>query len=148
MNSCDNVRTGLRFRYDSNVDPEVRNACVNFSKWLRTEYVFPLRIPIYIKGNSYIITQDGDNVVGSFFEPFDYSVEPYIRIATGDYSELKNNMGKDDALATILASIAHELTHYFQWINNLQLTPTGRERQANQYSRFIIDEYSMTRKHP
>jgi predicted SprT family Zn-dependent metalloprotease len=56
--------------------------------------------------------------------------------------------GKDDALARILATIAHELTHYFQWINNLKLTPMGRERQANQYAGFILAEYAHTRTHP
>lgn len=38
--------------------------------------------------------------------------------------------------------MAHELTHYFQWINALKLTPIGRERQANAYARYITDEYA------
>ncbi len=147
LNGHDN-RRGLRFRYDSNVNSEVKNACKCFAEWLRSEYVFPLRVQVYIKDKIRIQTMDGDNVVGSFFEPFDYSVEPYIRIATGDYDDLKISIGRDNALATILVSIAHELTHYFQWINNLQLTSIGRERQATQYSHFIVDEYATTRDHP
>ena len=91
---------------------------------------------------------DGNNAVGTFFEPFSYSVEPYIRIATGDYAELKIKIGRDNALATILKTIAHEITHYYQWINNIQLTTIGRERQATIYSNYIVDEYSMTREHP
>ena len=53
-----------------------------------------------------------------------------------------------NAIATILQVIAHEITHYYQWINALQLTEIGRERQANQYSRYILDEYAETREHP
>ena len=141
-------RTGIRFRYDNTVDAEVKRACMQFAFWLRSEYVFPLRVLIYVKGAETIRTKDGENVVGCFFEPFSYSEEPYIRIATGDYKKLTSNFGKDNALATILASLAHELTHYYQWINNIQLTPIGRERQATRYAAYIIDEYSSTCEHP
>ena len=141
-------RTGIRFRYDQSVDPEVKRAFAKFGRWLRIEYSFPLRVPVYIKGSKTIITKDGDNAVGSFFEPFSYSVEPYIKIATGDYKELRETRGKDNALATLLASLAHELTHYYQWINDIQLTPIGRERQAARYSNYIIDEYATTCEHP
>lgn len=64
------------------------------------------------------------------------------------YNELANHLGKDNALASILLSLAHELTHYYQWINNIQLTPMGRERQATKYANYIIDEYASTREHP
>lgn len=134
-------REGLRFRYESDVHSEFRKACKCFAKWLRTEYYFPLRVPVYVKSARFIRAMDGEDVVGTFFEPFDYSVEPYIRIATGDYEELKNALGKEGAQMAIFATIAHELTHYFQWINGLELTDVGRERQAMRYARFIVDEY-------
>ncbi len=148
LDNSDSRRIGLRFRYESSVDAEVKNACKCFAKWLRSEYYFPLRIVVYMKGEAYIKARDGEHVAGTFFEPFDYSVEPYIRIATGDYDELKNARGRDNALASIFISIAHELTHYYQWINNLQLTDIGRERQATRYAYFIVEEYSLTREHP
>lgn len=141
-------RTGIRFRYDRTVHPEVKRACSQFAIWLRSQYIFPLRVLVYVKGAKTIRTKDGESVVGSFFEPFSYLDEPYIRIATGDYDELSSNLGQDNALASILLSLAHELTHYYQWINDVQLTPIGRERQANRYSNYIIDEYSLTREHP
>lgn len=143
-----NRRTGLRFRYEPNVDPEVKNACKCFAKWLRSEYYFPIRVPVYIKDKTYIKARDGEHVVGTFLGPYDYSVEPYIKIATGDYLELKDKYGRDNALATILTCIAHEITHYYQWINNLQLTDIGRERQATRYADIILAEYAMTREHP
>lgn len=141
-------RTGIRFRYDKSVHPEVKRACSQFATWLRTEYYFPLRVVVYVKGTKTICTKDGERVVGSFFEPFSYLDEPYIRIATGDYDDLNSNLGKDNALASILLSLAHEITHYYQWINNIQLTPIGRERQATIYANYIIDEYSLNREHP
>ena len=61
---------------------------------------------------------------------------------------MEREIGKDNALAAILLTISHELTHYFQWINNLSLTSKGRERQATNYSRYIVEEYSEMREHP
>lgn len=145
---CSDIRSGLRLRFDASVDPDVKNACLKFAKWLRKTYCFPLRVPIYVKSKRVLKTIDGEGAVGTFFEPYDYSFEPYIRIATGDYIELKNSIGKDNALATIIESLSHELTHYFQWINGLQHTPEGSELQAAKCARYIVDEYAMTCDHP
>lgn len=141
-------RSGLRLRFDTSVDNEVRRACKEFAKWLRQEYYFPIRVPIYIKNSEHIRARDGDLVYGTFLRPGEYSVEPYIRVAVGDYSKLCSEWGKDDALGEFLKVIAHELTHYFQWINNLDLTLVGEERQATRYSRFILDEYAEIKEHP
>lgn len=141
-------RTGLRLKFDKNVDPEVKRACKDFAKWIRTEYYFPIRVPIYIKSCEKIRAMDGEMVAATFFEPLERSVEPFVRVAAGDYDYLLCKLGKDNALAAILASIAHELTHYFQWINGIKLTETGYERQAKAYANYIVDEYAETREHP
>ena len=49
-------RSGLRFRFTSDVNTEVREACLKFGKWLRKEYFFPIRVPVYVKGKKYIDT--------------------------------------------------------------------------------------------
>ena len=91
---------------------------------------------------------DGELVSATCFQPYNKKEEPYIRVSTGDYPELLRKSGKNNALAAILCSIAHELTHYFQWINGIELTEIGRERQATAYGKIIIREYSETRAHP
>ena len=92
---------------------------------------------------------DGDLVYGTFWSmDDDYTVEPYIRIAAGDYDELCIKWGKDSALTSILFTMSHELTHYFQWINSINLTLMGQERQATRYARYILEEYAETREHP
>ena len=141
-------RTGVRLKFEKKVDPEVRRACKEFLSWLRKEYFFPIRVPIYIKATKKIKAKDGEMVSATCFRPFDIHEEPYIRISVSDYHELESKRGKDNALAAILSSIAHELTHYFQWINGLELTPIGEERQAKAYARYIIYEYAETREHP
>ena len=141
-------RTGFHLRYDKTVNPEVKRAISEFAVWIREEYYFPLRVVAYVKGTRRVKTRDGENVVGIFYEPFSYSEEPHIKIATGDYEELLRKRKKDDVLASILTPLAHELTHYFQWINNIKLTPIGMERQASSYADYILYEYSQTRDHP
>lgn len=141
-------RAGLRLRPDCGVHPEVKRACKDFCRWLRSEYTFPVRVPIYLKAYKKLRTTDGDLAFGTFFEPDDRNDEPYIRIAVGDYPELLRKYGRDNALATILHTLAHELAHYFQWINAVTLTPTGAERQAGKEAAYIMDLYRQTREHP
>ena len=48
---------------------------------------------------------DGDKVYGTFWSMNDdYSIEPHIRIAAGDYKDLCNKWGKDSALTAILTN--------------------------------------------
>jgi len=141
-------RTGVRLKFDKDVDHEVKRACKKFLSWLRKEYFFPVRVPVYIKATTQIKAKDGEMVSATCYVPFSIHEEPYIKISAGDYYEMKNKRGKDNALASILGSIAHELTHYFQWVNGLEYTAIGEERQAKQYVRYILDEYRETREHP
>ncbi len=143
-----NYRIGLRLKFDKDVDPEVKRSCKEFAMWLRKEYFFPIRVPIYIKSTTYIKASDGTKAYALFSRPDSFKYEPYVKIAAGDYGEKYKKWGKDSALTAILKDIAHELTHYFQWINDIELTSIGVERQATQYSRYILDEYAETRDHP
>jgi len=141
-------RKGLRLKIDKDVDLEVKRACKEFCVWLRTGYFFPVRVPIYLKNTEQIKAKDGSLVSAIFFEPYDLKDEPYIQIAIGEYAKIFKKRGQDNALAAILCSIAHELTHYFQWINGISLTPIGTERQASQCARLILNEYANMREHP
>ncbi len=138
-------RTGLRFRFDATTHPEVRRACLEYGKWLRKNYVFPVRVPVYVRDVARLKCLDGDWAYSTFFCPDDYKQEPYIRVAAGDYRSLLQRWGKDEALAAYLLDITRSLTFYFQWINGACLTDTGKSRQATVYSRRILGEYARTR---
>lgn len=142
------VRTGLRLRFDKNVDAEVVRALKDFVRWLRSLYTFPVRVPVYVKSSAAIKAMDGELVRGTFFRPYDKYVEPYIRIAAGNYKSLASKRGVDNALASYLFTLAHELTHYFQWVNDIPLTLLGEERQATRYAGLIMGDYALTRDHP
>ena len=132
---------GLRVRVQNGVDPAVRGACLDFARWLRTEFPFPLRLNVYIKRDYRIRAMDGDMVVGTIWQPDNLSEYPYIRLAAGDYTELVEARGDDEAMWAILRSFAHEIVHYFQHINGVQLTLRGEEIQASRGAEYILEMY-------
>ena len=141
-------RKGIKIDFDSNVNISVKQAIKNISNWLRKNYIFPIRLRIYVKSNTLIKARDGSKVPDLFFWPYNRDDEPYIKIATGDYDDLLKRLGKDDALATILFALLRNITHYFQWLNDTNLTATGEQRQATRYARIKLHEYAETREHP
>ncbi len=143
-----NVRHGLRVRYAADLNPEVKQSICRFISWVREEYDFPMRVVVYVKADKSIIARDKTLVNGTFTSSNDPYTEPYIRVATGDYLKNKQKWGRDDALATILHTIAHELTHYYQWLNKLNQTERGEECQATRYSHKIIRQYACVVDHP
>ena len=141
-------RMGIRARYEKGVDCEVRRAINECICWLRETYEFPKRINLYVKSAKRIKAMNGESVCGTFFRPADRNVEPYVKISTGDYPELLEKRGKDNALASILLTLLHEISHYYQWLNDLDLTLIGEERQASVYADKRIRDYAETRDHP
>ncbi|MEK4031395.1 hypothetical protein MKZ02_23320 [Pseudobacillus sp. FSL P4-0506] len=139
------LRNGLRVRCEQGVHPEVRRACLEFGKWMRKEFDFPIRVVVYLKKDYQIKNITTKELVSAtFFAPYDKTQEPYIRIATGDYLELLEELGQDNALASILGSIAHEVGHYYQWVDNKDLD----EDEAEDYGEYMLDLYAQTREHP
>ena len=136
-------RSGIRIR-NKGSHPEVRSAIVRFAKWLRVEYKFPVRVPVYLYPSPRIVTRDRALVTASFFAPWSRRVEPYIRIATGDYKSLRAERGRDNALAAILCSLAHEVIHYQTWVATGQIPERGVARKALE----VVRRYSQVVNRP
>ncbi|MEM6471541.1 MAG: hypothetical protein AAF802_18415 [Planctomycetota bacterium] len=107
-------------------------------------YAFPVRVPVYLSPHRRIVTIDGGVATATFFAPWEPDVEPYIRVATGDYPDDRLTRGRDNALAGFLASVAHEVVHYHQWVETGQTTERGVVIRANN----IVDRYALTTDHP
>jgi hypothetical protein len=138
-----NGRSGLRVR-GARGHPVVRRAAIRFAAWLRVYYEFPARVPIYLSPHPRLVKRDGELVSASFFAPWEPTVEPYIRVATGDYPELRRRFGRDNALAAYLNSIAHEIVHYQQWIDSGEVWERGVISRASR----IVDAYATHVRHP
>lgn len=137
------MRTGIRIIGHS-THPEVKDAMIQFAKWLRKNYEFPIRVPVYLRPEHELINMHGEKCSASFFAPWKNTIEPYIRIATGDYEVEKRKRGKDNALASFLVSLAHEIIHYQQWLKYNELEERGVAVKASN----IVDKYALTVDHP
>jgi hypothetical protein len=122
----------------------VRRAIVRYARWLRANYEFPIRVPVYLSLRERITTVHGKKVTASFFAPFDPNVEPYIRIATGDYPSLRIEQGDDNCLAAYIGSLSHELVHYQQWVETGDTWERGVARKAME----MLRRYALTVDHP
>lgn len=135
------TREGLRLRFN-NIDDIVRSELLNFSKWLRRDLDFPIRVVVYVKNTKQIKNMEGDYVYGTFFGPFDKSLEPYIRVATGDYFDLIQEIGPVSAIKAILHGFAHEIVHYQQWV----MDEDYDERKANYRATRLVNRYFEYKK--
>jgi hypothetical protein len=136
-------KCGMRI-YGSRGHIEVRLCFIRFAKWIRKEKQFPVRLNVYLSPCLFLTAQDGDQCVGLIRIPNDPQYSPYIRLATGDYEQLKSELGRDNALATNLIAFCHELIHYWQWIDTDRMWENGVYRKA----RYIVDQYAKTTEHP
>lgn len=125
---------------------------MQFVRWLQTQYAFTVRVPVYVRAAERLLCRDGDLACGTFLGPSDPKQEPYIRLAVGDYPQMLAAWGQDSALASILRSLAHELTHYFQWVRDpvgYQTADESRlERQADRCARETLYDYADVYAHP
>ena len=124
--------------------PVVRRALVRFGRWLRNEYEFPVLVRVYLSPHPYIIARDGKRCTAAIWIPDDENDYPYIRIATGDYEELREESNRDDALAVTIVSFAHEIIHYRQWIETDNLWERGVAVKAIG----LLRKYEKTTSHP
>lgn len=139
-----NNRTGLRLRFESGTDAVLRGTFLRFSRWLRKEYEFPIRVLVYIKNRDFIVAADGDHVAGMFFAPYDKTQEPYVKIAVGDYVREREKRNHRELAYDFCSLLAHELTHYYQWLQGNSLTARGEEWQASFYAKQVVYEYIET----
>jgi len=131
-------RAGLRVRCDKDVHPRVKQACKNFAFWLRLNMGFPIRVVVYINKDYQIKTyQTKELVSATFLGPDDKNLEPYVRVASGDYEELTSERGEENAIYAILNSMAHEIIHYRQWIDDRELS----EDEAEEVGEKLVDRY-------
>ena len=137
-------RTGLHIR-GARGHPVVRGALIRYARWLRVHYEFPIRAPVYLSPQKLIKTLGGRLVTASFFAPWARDVEPYIRASTGDYAELRRLCGgRDNALASYITSLSHEVVHYRQWLDTGSIWERGVVTEA----RRMLRRYEQTTARP
>lgn len=132
---------GVSLHFEKGIDPEFRNCCISFIKWVRKHYCFPVHLNIYIKNCEKIRLWDGSMAYGGF--RYSETRPPCIRIPAAISPELQARYEALDIFYSVLGSLSHELTHYFQWVAGLEQTDADSERQANYYRFRIIRQFCM-----
>ncbi len=142
MENVQYPRSGLRVRCDQGVNSSVRQSCLDFAEWLRLKMEFPIRVVVYLKKDYQIKTIDTKEMVSAtFFWPYNKNVEPYIRVATGDFDELVLERGEESAIFALLVSMAHEIIHYQQWLMDPNFDVERAEVEAEGESTKLVDEF-------
>lgn len=137
----DSAEGGIWLRCANGMDGRLRCFFLDFVKWLRSRYAFPVRVNVYLKNTEQIRAMDGEYVSAVIFTPFDRSGTPFIKIAVGDFYALREKHGEFNALCSTVSSLAHELTHYYQWLSGEEKSEVCEERQARYYARKKVYEY-------
>lgn len=130
---------GLSLHFQEGIDPTLRAKYISFVKWLRLKYVFPIHLNVYIINAEKIQLKNGRWAYGGFrwYE----KRTPMIRIASAIELDLLNEYTLEEIYEQILSSFVHELTHYYQWILDLEQSNATSERQANYFRYRIIEQY-------
>lgn len=137
-----NTDYGIYLHFDLEVDRDLKNEISAFLRWIRKNYKFPVKLNIRISSEYRVKTYaTNEEVCGTVFFPDSKKYNPIIRIATGDYDFLIAKQDKFSAGCIILSTIAHEITHYFQWLKDMSDNNKFSERQATYKSRQIVNKY-------
>lgn len=131
----DAVSQGFSVHFEKDINPDFRQLCLCFCAWLRRHYYFPTHVNIYIKNCKTITLMDGSTAYGGF--RYFKTKPPYIRIPAAIDPTEYNGWEDIEIYYSILGSLVHELTHYFQWAAGMEID----ERQANYYRFRILRKF-------
>ena len=138
-NVCTLDNKGISLIFEKGIEADLKKEYILLVKWLRTNYVFPVHINVYISNSEKVKLLSGTLAYGSFR----WFPKRNPRIKIPSLINYKNYEGftKGEIYDNVLSSLIHELTHYYQWIKNLEQTDYASERQADYYRYTILDKY-------
>lgn len=131
---------GVLFHYEKSLDGEIKELFLSFSKWLRKNYVFPIHLNIYIVDKEKVKLKNNQLVYGRF--RYYENRTPVIHIPAKIEEYVKDSYAINEIFDGVLSSLVHELTHYYQFVLDLELS----ERQANYYRFRIVDKFNFDRR--
>lgn len=132
---------GISFHYEAGIDAELKKEYERFGRWLRKNYCFPVHIHVYILNCERVKLRNGNMAYGSFrWFP---KRPPYIRIPSAIEADLMEEYTPEEIYDSMLSSLVHELTHYYQWVSAFEQSDAVSERQANYFRYRIVDKFDQ-----
>ena len=138
----DSAKTsGLRYKfydYGNDFDEYTIDEIKKFITFLRKHYFFPIRLNILFcntQGFRHYI--DNHIYYGAFYSMDDEKRRLYPKIS------IAAKITPSKSLEDILGTLAHEITHYYQWyfLEEDKRTDRSLEIEANKWSKYIVDLY-------
>lgn len=137
-NYIDSKVNGLRLIFLDGVSNVERASCKSFCDWLKRKYWFPIRIYIvFVPQKKFKSLDDGHYYYGIFYSNLADKRFKYPRICVAVHCK------SDEDVQNCYFTIAHELTHYFQWYfyEDEKCSSRSLEIGANKWARYIVDNY-------
>lgn len=137
--------SGIRYQfydYDNVFDTNTVEELHHFITFLRKYYYFPIRLNIlFCNTKAFKHHIDHHTYYGAFYSMDNEKRMIYPRIS------IAAKVTDGNALYDILFSLAHEITHYYQWyfFEDEQRTDRSLEIEANKYANYILDLYFCER---
>lgn len=130
----DNKPSGLYLYCDKSLDDNTLSQIKLFIAWLKKNYYFPIRCNVVMKNEKQFHSSKGDYYCqGIFFAPEDLSHAKLPRIYVASDTEFEY----------VVFTVAHELTHYYQWFffQDEKRSDRSLELEANKYAKWITYSY-------
>ncbi|WP_044640098.1 hypothetical protein [Risungbinella massiliensis] len=132
-------KKGINLYVHKNVNKTIDSAFIDYVSWVNKNFHIPTKVSLYLKPEKQLKTKKGEYVSATFFASNKKSDAPYIKIATGD------SISDSTCISEYINSAGHELIHYFQWIDNIDLYDVDEihfdEEDAEQGAEEITQEY-------
>ena len=141
INNSKYQNSGFNVRYEKGIDKILKKKYKILFSYLRKNYVFPYHINIYIKNSYKVRLNSGIEAFGKFHYYEDKS--SYIVIPSKLEINLLGEYTKEELRVSILGSLVHELTHYFQMCLDLNQSDEESEKQADYYRYNAVDLWKL-----
>lgn len=145
----DSLKKGLKSHY-LKIDPDLKKEIQCFVRWLRKNYWFPIEISCTFTNDNYLVGENNKKSCAIFIYQTTWDkkdtndkILPKIKVATGKFKKQLKRHELSDVLFNQLFSIAHEITHYYQWYFYQFESRTDRslEIEANRWGGYIVENF-------
>jgi len=133
--------SGIRYKYNNygeDFDKSTVEDIRKFISFLRKNYYFPIRLNIlFCNTRAFNHHIDNHTYYGAFYNMNDEKRKVYPRIS------IAARVTKNNSLEEIFFTLAHEITHYYQWyfLEDEKRTNRSLETEANKWANYILGLY-------
>lgn len=138
----DSSKQGIYLHFAKGINAEVRKNCIDFVNFLRKLYFFPIKCNIYFSNQTkFRSVRPKKYCYGIFFPNQELKKKTFPSIYVPSKFIDRKNETLEEYIYSVLFTIVHEITHYFQWyfFADKKRSDRSLEIEANVYGRYLLD---------